>query len=164
MPDPLPSYDLAPPPSPEPFLPGAPWWPWTVSAGLILLIILAIVLLPRRKKTAVSHPRNETFQAALATLSKTPANPKDDATLASLALREYLSIAAADPALYETHEEYLARQDSLSALPDELRAKTDTFFQTLAAHKYGPSQDSPPTDTLAQATALLRQLHASLSA
>ena len=49
--------------------------------------------------------------AAMAAIST--ADVRDAAVLSSLILRKYLATAAGDPALFETHEEFVARHDAL---------------------------------------------------
>jgi hypothetical protein len=85
---------------------------------------------------------------------------RNAAVLASLILRKYLSIAAGDPALYETHEEFVARHDALSALAAEARAATAEGFGRLAALKYAPEiPAAAEEEVIAQARTLLETLH-----
>ena len=82
------------------------------------------------------------------------------AVLASLTLRDYLATAADDPALFETHEEFIARHDSLAALTEKARAAAAAGFSRLAALKYAAE---PPASTaslvIESARTLLDELH-----
>ena len=78
----------------------------------------------------------------------------------SLILRRYLSLAAEDPALFETHEEFIARNDALLSLSDAARAACATGFARLAACKYAPEVPAmAPATVVAEAHELLETLH-----
>ena len=59
-------------------------------------------------------------------------------------LRRYLAGTAQDPALYETHEEFSRRFNSLSGISAEHRMSTKKLLEKLASYKYaGVQQDAP---------------------
>lgn len=61
----------------------------------------------------------------------------------SLIIREFLAGQAQDTSLYETHEEFTQRIDSLTTLPAACRLETQTLLNTLAEYKYtGESEDN----------------------
>ena len=78
----------------------------------------------------------------------------------SLILRKYLSLAADDPALFETQEEFIARNDALVSLTETARAACAAGFARLAAFKYAPEvPDVPPAAVVDNARELLETLH-----
>jgi hypothetical protein len=151
--------------SPEALLPDHGLWPWWAGVVLFAAAISVIFLLVFiKRKSAAADPREvreRAFRDTLGTLSgiKTD-DPRDAAVQCSLALRKYLSDAAADPALYETHEEFIGRRDALRSLSDAARAAAESGFSRLAALKYGPrSPGTPPADIITESRALLETLH-----
>ncbi|RPJ34683.1 MAG: DUF4381 family protein [Verrucomicrobiaceae bacterium] len=150
--------------TPEALLPEHGMWPWWLAAAIIAVIIIAAVLVFRKRKPAaadVGKLREAAFREALAALAE---NGGDDvrgaAVQCSLVLRKYLAAAAADPALFETHEEFIARQDSLQSLTENARAAAASGFSRLAALKYGPQiPDTPAADVIAESRTMLENLH-----
>lgn len=65
------------------------------------------------------------------------------ATKTSLILRHYLALTLEEPALYETHEEFLLRSDALKKLPRGSRERLAPLLSELATAKYGPSRIDP---------------------
>jgi len=155
--------ELMEPASPEALLPDHGPWPWYVVAGaLVLLCVLVVFLTRMRKKPADPHLlRDAAFAEASASLTgATAENARDAAVRCSLILRKYLASAAGDPALYETHEEFVSRHDSLKALTSDARAAAETGFAKLAALKYAPGlPDAEPAVVFAESRALLETLH-----
>ncbi len=61
----------------------------------------------------------------------------------SLIIREFLAGQAQDTSLYETHEEFTQRIDSLTTLPATCRLGTQELLNTLAEYKYtGECEDN----------------------
>lgn len=151
--------------SPEALLPDHGLWPWWATVALTAVAVaLALVLFFRKRKAAAENPRKvreDAFRDALAILSGIRTeDPRDAAVQCSLAVRKYLSIAAADPALYETHEEFISRQDALQALNEDARKSAESGFSRLAALKYGPEiPGTPAADVIAESRGLLESLH-----
>lgn len=151
--------------APEALLPDRALWPWWQTVVLFALVIaVAIFLIFRKRKAAADNPRkirDHAFREALASLSGMRMDdPRDAAVQCSLVLRKYLSIAAADPALYETHEEYIARRGALHALSEAARDAAESGFSRLATLKYGPEiLGTPAADVIAESRGLLETLH-----
>jgi len=79
-----------------------------------------------------------------------------------LILRKYLAQASNDPSLFETHEEFITRQDSLTALTEEAREACAMGFSKLAALKYAPQEatdESAPEAVIEETRLLLHTLH-----
>ena len=151
--------------SPEALLPDHGLWPWW-AAAILLAVVAAVVLVLvfRKRKAAAVNPRKvreDAFREALGSLSGIRTeDPRDTAVQSSLVLRKYLSVAAADPALFETHEEFIARQDALQALSENARTAAESGFSRLAALKYGPEiPDTPAANIIAESRGLLETLH-----
>lgn len=160
------SYELKEPAPPEPLLPADPPNPWWLVLGgvLLMLILLGGWFLRRRHRARQADPRvlrQQAFrdaQAALAGINATSA--RGAAIQASLILRRYLAAAVMDPSLYETHEEFISRSDSLKDLSEPARAACHTAFTTLAAVKYSPHEsDQEPGVLIDGARGLLETLH-----
>jgi hypothetical protein len=142
---------------------GLEWW-WLVAGIFALIVLLAVVMLRIRGKAqapSAAALRETAFREAMAALSASaPADARAAAVLASLAVRKYLSVAAEDPALFETHEEFLARHNALNAFKPEARAAAESGFTRLAALKYAPQPpDASSANVIAESRTLLQTLH-----
>lgn len=140
------------------------WW-FLVGAGVLILLGVAGYLLLRKQPTAhdPKRVRREAYFEALAGLRKLEGMPgKEQVVAASLALRKYLALSMDEPALFETHEEFIGRHDALKHLSEELKIAIQGFFTELAAVKYGPVEDSmePETGIQTRAIELLERIHA----
>lgn len=158
--------ELIEPAPPVGLVPDAGWSLWLISAGLGLTLVIAAIITIRilRKKSSSSSPaalREAAFRDALAALNAIqPSQTRDTAVQASLILRSYLATAAADPALYETHEEFISRHDALQSLTAEARSAAETGFSRLATLKYAPQiPDESPATVLDESRKLLGSLH-----
>jgi LPXTG-motif cell wall-anchored protein len=162
------SFELMEPASPEALVPDYGLWPWYLAAGFAALVILALVFLSKKRKTTINPQsiRNAAFEEASAALSAmTTETPRDAAVRASLVLRRYLSAAARDPALFETHEEFVGRRESLKELNADARAAADAGFTRLAALKYAPEiPAAAPQEVIGDSRALLETLHRGFTA
>jgi hypothetical protein len=160
-----PKLELMEPASPEALIPSYELWPWLTAAAVLftLLLILLCILLKKRKPTAINLMalRKAAFDDAKATLeSITPTTCRETAIITSLILRKYLSTAANDPALFETHEEFISRHDSLQALTTESRAAAEAAFTRLASLKYAEEIPADhPAEVITDARKLLETLH-----
>jgi len=139
-------------------------WPWWLAAGIIVLLAAAVfTYLKMRKPAAVDIVaiRESAFREARAVLQECSAtDAREAAVQTSLILRKYLSIAAADPALYETHEEFISRQDALQALSADARTAAEAGFSSLATLKYAPEiPGRPAAEVIAESRSLLETLH-----
>ncbi len=164
--------ELMEPASPEALLPSIGLWPWFVGAAALFLLAAAITVLivllvrSRRPDTDRHAARAAAYREALGGLAPDgPADARDAAIRSSLVLRRYLSVAASDPALFETHEEFVSRHNSLSALKPEIREAAGAGFNNLAAMKYGPSSpDADPREIMRESKQLLETLHRGFAA
>ncbi|MFM2171131.1 MAG: hypothetical protein RI957_1360 [Verrucomicrobiota bacterium] len=159
-----PSLELRDIPDVTPLLPRE-WWPWWVwlalAASALLLWFLASMM--RHRSNHHRSLRREAYEQALQSLesSKALEHAVSRCTALSLALRRYLAVAFADPSLYETHEELLARHQAFAELPDSLRHALGEYFSTLCRYKYAPCEEAVDLSLLIpQATTLLQQIHA----
>ncbi len=123
------------------------WW-FFAAAGLIIAVLFAVMLF-RRKKGQIDTDREkrEAYVAAKKDLENLLSpDARETATGASLALRGYLARSMAEPALFETQEEFVGRHEALKDLPEEVKASTGSFFTKLAAMKYAPDDMVPAAD------------------
>lgn len=159
-----PSLELRDIPDVAPLLPHA-WWPWWVWLAIAVAFILPWWLIRHlgNKPPSQASLRLMAYKDAMQSLeaAKSLADPVSRTTALSLALRRYLAVAFSDPALYETHEELLARHEAFGALPDSLRHALGEHFSTLCRYKYAPCEKVVDLSLLIpQATTLLQQIHA----
>ena len=153
--DPMALRDLVPA---EPLLPdpGLPPWAWVaISLAIFSLIALAVFL--RRSKTVAADPRLAREEAYL---EAAPAGGMQEAaTRVSVTLRRYLAAVSGDPALFETHEEFISRHAALASYPEDLRQVTAEGFSHLARLKYGREASGDPVALFNAARQLLDRLH-----
>lgn len=132
-------------PAPETYLPGSPlWFWWLMAAGIFLLLILASFLYRAfRKKTLppLLPPPHDFYAAAALRLRELEAGcdsrPLSEmAADCSLTIRAYLADSLSEPALYETVEEFKARQV-------ELPREAETLLTSLNDVKYARSAIDP---------------------
>lgn len=158
------SFELQEPRSPESLVPD-PWLePWMIAAAVVLLLVLLGLRLFYKKKPQPVDPlaiRRAAHAEAVTALEQIGAvSAREAAVRCSLILRKFLSIAAGDPALFETHEETLARHDALQGFSPPARAAAASGFSKLAALKYAPEiPDVAATEVIAGSRELLETLH-----
>ena len=119
-------------------------WEMLIIAGLLLLVALIItwIVWHRRQKTVVgSHNRiKRAHNEALGALAACPTESRTPvATECSLIMRRYLAVVTSDPALFETHEEWIARHDAVESFSQPLTADIHQLFEQLAEWKYTPT-------------------------
>jgi len=158
------TFELREPAAPEALLP-VDYAPacWLGAAVLILALLLAW-LVWRRRRGVSNNPESRRDLArkdASSALERiAAADARAAAVQTSLILRRYLSLAADDPALFETHEEFIARNDALQSLTEAARAACAAGFSRLASLKYAPSvPDLEAGAVVAEARDLLETLH-----
>jgi hypothetical protein len=141
-------------------------WLW-ITIGAVLLVAL-IAWLIRRRMTRAKDPTNIREAAikdainALDTISHSDAHAA--ALESSMILRKYLSITAEDPALFETHEEFVSRHDALQKIPQATRDEVATIFNRLATIKYAPDAANASAEKIVgDSRQLLHALHAALA-
>lgn len=162
-------FEWMDPASPEALLPDSGWWPWLAAAAIAALVVIVMMLVLRKKPPSIASPhaiRKAAFDEAIAALAMaSPIDVRDAALQSSLILRKYLATAAGDPALFETHEEFVARSDALQALTTTARAAAEAGFGRLAALKYAPEiPAAQPAEIITEARALLETLHQGFAA
>jgi len=160
--------ELMEPGSPEALIPASGLWPWMAGAVIVVLVVLGLMifLLRQRKPNAVGGMvvRNAALAEAIAALAMIATeDARDAAVQASLILRSYLSVVAGDRALYETHEQFVARHDALETLSAEVRAAAEAGLSRLAAMKYAPGMaEATVEEVIVESRALLETLHQGL--
>jgi hypothetical protein len=150
------------PPLQEALLPAPIPWLW-ITLGAALLLIAAITLLIRflrRKPIDPTIARRAALEQALREIDEASSLPHRIAAVqVSLAIRRYLSTAADDPSLFETHEEFLARHPSLTHWPADSIDSLVSTLKHLAEIKYRPLLDElDPVDLVHQSRTLLLTL------
>lgn len=157
------TLELRDAPPPDPLLPGIGLWPWWFAAIVPVIALIVWIRFKRRKPAAVDPMkiREQSWREAVAALDAVHTNdPRDAAVQSSLILRRFLSLAVHDPALFETHEEFIARHDALNALNENARAAAADGFARLAALKYAPvSPQADAAAVLTESRQLLQTLH-----
>lgn len=122
------------------YLPGTPAWVWVaIGAGVVALLVLIVWLIRRFKKPVLPPlpPARDHFRDARTSLTSLANNLADRpineiASEASLILRRYFASTCAEPALYQTNEEFAARQIDLPKEASDL-------LRDLNAAKYSKS-------------------------
>lgn len=138
-------------PDPTPYLPGValPFWVYSLGALAIFALVLVVLAAIFLRGKAPSMPSIEdAYEISRAQLEKLrddlETRPLSDlATGASFAVRYYLAACLGEPALFETHEEFLLREDALNKLPAESREHLNPLLERLAECKYGRSSQDP---------------------
>jgi len=138
------------------------WW-YFAGAALVAAIMLLVILLMRKKpQVDLLKEKREAYQEAKAAFGTGGSgDARETAIRVSMILRRYLARSMNEPALFETHEEFVARHDGLKDLPDDVKSEVGSFFTKLAAVKYAPDDigegDARGTD--ANGAALLERIH-----
>ncbi len=158
------TFELLEPASPECLVPDSWLEPWMMVVAVLLVIALLAVVILKKKKVVPLDPlavRQAAHAAAAAAIDKIGAVPAREAAVqSSLILRRYLSVVAGDPALFETHEEYVSRHEALKAFSEDARSAAGLGFARLAAMKYAAEIPDMATDeVIAGARKLLETLH-----
>jgi hypothetical protein len=141
-------------------------WLW-IAIGAALLVALIVWLIRRRMKRAQdpANIREAAFKDAIAALDAISQSDAHAAALeSSMILRKYLSVTAEDPALFETHEEFISRHDALQKIPQATRDEVATIFSRLATIKYAPDAANANAEKIVgDSRQLLHALHAALA-
>ena len=156
---PILEHGIAPP---EEFLPPTPWWVWSVIGITIVFVLLGIIwfrkgIQPPPKEVPLPLP--DYYRIAkkrLGNLEEQFSNHplSEIAAEASLAVRGFLAGALAEPALYETTEEFSQRDVHLPKDAADL-------LNDLNTTKYSPSHVSPELaeELVNRSLACLKTLH-----
>ena len=158
------NFELLEPASPEALVPDSWLEPWMILVAVLLALALLAVVILKKKKVARLDPlavRQAAHAAAAAALDKIGAVPAREAAVqSSLILRRYLSVVAGDPALFETHEEYVSRHEALKAFSEDARGSASLGFARLAAMKYAAETPDMATEqVISGSQTLLEILH-----
>ena len=124
------------------------YWLWGgVAAGVVLVVAAVVWWLRRRHRAEVVPPLPSPAEQAVALLQDLAAELPPLGVCGvriSLILRNFLAGETQDPALFETHEEFSRRWDSLAGVPESCRLTTLRLLDDLAALKYAPQQKDSP--------------------
>lgn len=138
------------------------WW-FIVAAAIIAAFVLLLILLLRKKPRVdpLKEKREAYHEAKMALGAKESEDARENAIQVSMILRRYLAKSMKEPALFETHEEFVARHDGLKGLPEQVRSDVGLFFSKLAAIKYAPDDIAAVEmqGTQAEGAALLERIH-----
>ena len=139
------------------------WW-FFAAAGLVVLLLFVVLLLLRSRKIAADpgRERREAYKEAKSDFKDYHGtNFREAAAWVSLVLRRYLAKSMSEPALFETHEEFVGRHDGLKDLPEDVRADVGRYFSFLAALKYAPEAGNEITadEITSGGAALLERIH-----
>jgi hypothetical protein len=140
------------------------WWFFAAVALVILLLLLVHLFRSRKKVEDPDREKREAYKEAKADFhGHVAGNFREAAAWVSMVLRRYLARSMGEPALFETHEEFVSRHDGLKDLPDDVRREVGDFFTILAALKYAPEEGAPVTaeEITAGGTDLLERIHRS---
>ena len=138
------------------------WWDFAAVAVFAAIVLLVVLLLRRKPVVDTSKEKREAYLEAKVALSgDAVTEPRESAIRVSMILRRYLARSMNEPALFETHEEFIARHDGLKDLPDDVKSEVGNFFSILAATKYAPddivSVDANSSQT--EGAAILERIH-----
>ena len=108
---------------PSNFMPELFWTPLMIAgaSALLLVLLMLILYLAYRKKSVVPPPTSK--QIALTALDKLrhqEIHMQEFSITLSMIMRQFIAGQTQDPALFETHQEFSQRIDSLSALPPKI--------------------------------------------
>ncbi|MFM2199032.1 MAG: hypothetical protein RLZZ505_2464 [Verrucomicrobiota bacterium] len=138
------------------------WW-FFAAVILIVAIVLSLVFFLRKKPVpdAMKEKREAYLEAKAALSGSGAATLRESAIAVSIILRRYLARSMNEPALFETHEEFIARHDGLKNLPNDLRSEVAVFFSKLAAAKYAPDDIAAveAVSPCVEGGALLERIH-----
>lgn len=131
--------ELAPDIPAEQFAGASLWLILSVAGGILVLLLAGGYLWWRRRAhtapQAVSTPLQEALRELDAIDADLPAM-RECSLRISFILRQYLAGQVQDTALYETHEEFSQRMDSLAHLPQSCQNDTRSLLEHLAEFKY----------------------------
>lgn len=149
---------------PSHFLQSDLWVP--LAWGCVILIALAAAafiwwIRRRRRHSPLLPTPLETALNSLSSLEEKLPPLRECSLQLSLIVRHYLQGQVQDPALFETHEEFSQRLDSLATVPKECQYDTRYLLEQLADLKYAGSHEQDPVRArtlIEQARALLTRI------
>ncbi len=124
------------------------WIPlaWACAILIPLAALTAWWIYKRRKNAVVAGttPLQEALNA-LAELNAELPPMRECSLRLSMILRSFLAGQTQDSALYETHEEFSQRIDSLANVPVSCQLETRDMLEELAEFKYAGAMEHNPT-------------------
>ena len=129
----------------ELFATGSEWWYWATMALVAAVVSISYLLWRKKCRRAAPLPPNAEQVAfdSLRQLEEEKMPLRTCSLRLSLILRNYLRCRLQNPALYETHEEFSQRIDSLADVPVAQRDETRNLLEKLAELKYNePDEES----------------------
>ncbi len=116
-----------------------------IIGALVILAGVGLLLWKRRRRSTPPPSPEAIALTELERLEKEALPLRPCALRVSLILRAFLAGQTQDPALYETHEEFSQRIDSLARLPESCQYDVRCLLETLAEQKYTATagQDDP---------------------
>lgn len=147
---------------PSHFLQSDLWVPLAWGCVILVALVAAALIwwIRRRQRSAPLMPTPlETALAALRSLEEKLPPLRECSLQLSLIVRHYLQGQVQDPALFETHEEFSQRLDSLATVPRECQYDTRYLLEQLADLKYAGTHEQDPV----QARTLIEQARALLT-
>ena len=145
------------------------WEAWAIGGGVLLIILLAAWVLWRNRRpkpVSAEDLHKKAHQEAIAALAACPSEERTPtATECSLILRRYLATVTGDAALFETHEEWVSRNDAVEDFNEALKEQIREHFGQLATWKYAPDDlgDEPAT-IIDQSRKLLESINQEVAA
>ena len=149
-----------------------PWGPWqytllglAILVALLLLFLLILGYRIYRKKSRLKITPIDHLGAAQKALAKIAEHSDkltlpDLSTKLSLLIRQYLTEARSQPALYQTREEFLAHPHQINDLPAGPAKATDELLHSLQSYQYAPqTSDSKTAEDLLTKTRHLFNLY-----
>ncbi len=135
-------------------------WLWWIVVALAAALMPIFYLLWRRKRHSAPQPPSaeEVAFNSLRRLEEESSSLRECSLQLSLILRNYLRGRLQDPALYETHEEFSQRIDSLAAVPATRREETRKLLEELAELKYNAPDNEHMDERTASLIARTRDL------
>lgn len=150
--------------SPSHFLQGDLWLSFLWGSVILIALVAVGVIWWIRRSKRLAPPQLTPLERALTSLREleTHLPPLRECSLQiSLIVRQYLQGQVHDPALFETHEEFSQRMDSLATVPKECQHDTRYLLEKLADLKYAGLRDQDPVQArtlIEQARSLLNRI------
>ena len=113
---------------------------WWFALGILVILLIAGLFFFFRKSSKPKDPlarKRKAYQQAVEAFGGLGTQGvRGTAISVSAILRRYLADVMGEPALFETHEEFISRHDVLKDFPEDLKTDAGEFFSQLAGVKY----------------------------
>ncbi|MBK1791262.1 DUF4381 family protein [Persicirhabdus sediminis] len=138
----------------------APQWATGLAIAAGVIIVIAIIWALRSPQKKYGKSQGQLANEALTSLKERCAelSNKELATELSLILRRFLDVTYQDPSIYQTHEEFILREDALLNIDNDKRSHLLDFLTHLNAFKYKQQSTAAQDELIKQANELLTQL------